>query len=268
MSDLFPNFLKPYFPQIWGVLTALVILVGGWLLSKLTGRVTLRATEKARLDPALARFFSALARYAVLAATLIAALGAAGIKTASFLAVLATAGLAIGMALQGSLSHFASGVMLLVFRPFTLGDVVTAAGHTGKVEDIGLFATTLVNPNNEKIIVPNSKITGDSIVNLTTLGVRRGAVEVGVAYGADPERVKSVLLAAASSVDLVLDDPAPAIGFTGLGASSIDFTVFAWCNSPDYIAMLGAVRQAVYDQLKAAGIEIPYNQVVVHQAAA
>jgi small conductance mechanosensitive channel len=156
--------------------------------------------------------------------------------------------------------------MLLFFRPFTLGDFVTIAGQTGTVDDIGLFATTLITPNNEKIIIPNAKITGDSIQNLTTLGKRRGIVDVGVAYGADVARVMQVLQAAVQPLDKVLKDPAPAVAFTGLGASSLDFKVLAWCNAPDYLAMLHDVRKAAYDALNAAGIEIPFNQIVVHQA--
>jgi small conductance mechanosensitive channel len=174
----------------------------------------------------------------------------------------------VGLALQGNLSHFASGVMILFFRPFRLEDFVDLAGHKGTVKDIGLFATTLHSPNNEKVIIANGKITSDSIVNYTVLGTRRGIVSVGVAYGADVERVRQILLEAVKPLDLVLDDPAPAVAFVDLGASSLDFNVLTWCQAPNYLGMLAQVRTAIYDALNSAGIEIPFNQIVVHQAEA
>jgi small conductance mechanosensitive channel len=262
--------LKPVID--WGLpfaqdfLLAIVIFIIGWIVSKWTNKLVQRALAKGKVDVALGRFLGTIAQYTVLVAAIIAALGTVGIQTTSVVAVFASAGLAVGLALQGSLSNFASGVMILFFKPFELGDVITAGGHTGKAVDIGLFATTLVPPTNEKIIIPNSSITGSSIVNITTLGTRRGTVEVGVAYGEDLEKVQAILAKAAAKPSIVLQDPAPAIAFTGLGASSLDFAVHVWGNSPDYLAMLHAVRCEVYDELNAAGIEIPFNQIVVHQA--
>lgn len=262
-----PEPLEPYLPFIVGVAAALVIFVIGWIASKWAHRLALVALRKRSVDEALARFLASIAQYAVLAAAVIAALGEAGVETTSLVAVFASAGLAIGLALQGSLGHFASGVMVLLFRPFTLGDTITASGHFGTVDDIGLFATTLVTLDNEKIIIPNGTVTGASIVNHTTLGTRRGAIDVGVVYGADVARVMQVLEQAAKGCDIVLDDPAPAVAFVGLGASSLDFKVFAWSKSDDYLTMLHDVRKAVYDALNAAGIEIPFSQIVVHQAS-
>ncbi len=266
MQAMLPAAIQPYYPMIVSFGTALLIFIVGWLASKIGARIVHRVLEKGKVDQAISRFFSQIARYTILVATVIAALGAVGIQTTSLVAIFASAGLAIGLALQGSLANFAAGVMILFFRPFTLGDIITAGGHTGGVDDIGLFASTLITPDNEKIIIPNAKITGGSIVNLTTLGTRRGKVEVGVAYGADAAKVQDLLVAALSKTELVLQDPAPAVAFTGLGASSVDFTVLTWCNSMDYIAMLHNVRSTVYAALNDAGIEIPFSQIVVHKA--
>lgn len=247
---------------------AIFIFIVGNTFSKMFHRLTQNGLEKKGVDAALSRFLGQMVRYTVLAATVIAALGVVGIETTSFIALLGSAGLAVGLALQGSLANFAAGVMILFFRPFTLGDVITAGGHTGGVVDIGLFATTLHTPDNMKIIVPNSAITGGSIVNITTLGTRRISVDVGVEYGADLEKVQGILQKAAERCSLALDDPAPAVVFGNLGASSLDFSVFAWCKSSDHLGLRHELRCNVYDDLNAAGIEIPFSQIVVHQAEA
>ncbi|MCB9671656.1 MAG: mechanosensitive ion channel [Alphaproteobacteria bacterium] len=250
-----------------GALMALVILIVGWIIA---GRVeaAIRAVgNKRSLDVALSGFLASMARYTVIAATVIAALGKVGVETASLMAIFASAGLAVGLALQGSLSNFASGVMILFFRPFTVGDVISAAGETGAVHDIGLFATTLINPSNHKIIVANSAITSGNITNFTTLGTRRTTVEFGVAYGSDIDRVCAVAKKAAMTCPVVILDPAePAVAFTALGASSLNFACHSWSKASDWLACQHQVRKAIYDALNAEGIEIPFDQIVVHQA--
>lgn len=262
-----PEPLKPYMPMVQAFLLAILIFVVGWFLSKWVRRLVRKAILR-RADEALSRFLAAIAQYAVLAAALIAALGAVGIETTSLVAVFASAGLAIGLALQGNLANFASGVMILFFKPFVLQDVVTVAGQTGTIEDIGLFATTLVTPAKHKVIVPNRKITDDVIVNLTTMGIRRAEIDIGVAYGSEVEKVKEVLLAAVRSVDLAIDEPAPSVVLIGFGASSVDYKVYCFAKSADWWDMQNLVRVAVYDGLNAAGIEIPFSQIVVHKADA
>jgi len=249
-----------------GIISAVLIFAVGWIGSKWARRLTLKAFRLRPMDAVLARFLSNLAQYTVLVATVIAALGAVGVETTSLIAVLASAGLAIGLALQGSLSHFASGVMILFFRPFTLGDVVEVSGQVGTVDDVGLFATTLVTFDNRKVIIPNGKVMGDSIVNLTTLGTRRAGIDVGVAYGSDVGRVAEILLEAAKSVEVVLEDPAPVVLFQGFGDSALDFTLNVWARNDDYLQLLVETRRAVYERLNAAGIEIPFPQVVMHKA--
>jgi len=256
----------PSLTTIRSVAIAIVIFAAGWLLSKWVHRLMLKAMRLRKLDEALVRFLAGILQYTVLAAALIAALGSVGVQTTSLVAIFASAGLAVGLALQGSLANFASGVMILLFRPFIIDDRVEISGHDGFVKDVGLFATTLVTLDNHVIIIPNSEITGSSIVNYTRKGVIRGCVDVGVAYGSDVAQAIAVLEKAAASVALTLDDPAPAIHFDGLGASSLDFKVFAWCQAIDLIPMTHQLRTAVYNALAEADIEIPFTQVVVHKA--
>ncbi len=268
METLLPEPLAPYSALIVGTAKAILIFVVGWIAAKWANTFGLAMFRKRKLDEAVTRFLASLLQYAVLAATVVAALGAVGVETTSLIAILGSAALAIGLALQGSLANFASGVMVLIFRPFTIGDVVTVAGHTGVVDEIGLFATNLVTFDNQKVIIPNAQATGSSIVNITVLGTRRASVEIGVAYGADPDKVMAILLEAAKSVDLVLEDPAPSAVLTSFGASAVNFTVFSWAKSSDWGGVAARTRIAVYNALNEAGIEIPFDQVVVHQAAA
>ncbi|MEM6794730.1 MAG: mechanosensitive ion channel domain-containing protein [Acidobacteriota bacterium] len=245
---------------------ALGIFVLGWLISKWGYSLTLKALRKGRLDEALSRFFASMVQWGLLAFAVIASLDKAGVETTSVAAVLAAAGLAVGLALQGSLGNFASGVLLLVFRPFTIGDRVTAAGYTGKVEDIGLFATTLSTPANERIILPNTTVTGDAIINHTASGKIRISIDAGVAYGADIDQVCAILLEAANESDLVLEDPGPGTAFVEMAASSLNFKVHCWAEPANGVAMQHQVRTAIYNKLNAAGVEIPFDQLVVHKA--
>ena len=252
----------------WQIVLAVLIFSVGWMASKWAYSTVNAVAQKRAKDTMLARFLASIAQWAVVAIAGIAALGKVGVETTSLVALLASAGVAIGLALQGNLSNFASGVMLLIFRPLEIGDVVEAGGHTGRVEDIGIFASTFSTPDNHVIVLPNSAITGGSLTNFTKRGTRRGKVEVGVAYGSDIAQIKEILLGAARSSELVREEPAPAVAFTNMGASSLDFAVLCWCANADYLAMLDDVRTRMYDALNAAGVDIPYNQIVVHQAAA
>lgn len=252
----------------WGpkLLGAIVIFIVGWFVSRWAHSRTIRTVDARGLDKALGRFIASLIQWTVLLAAVIAAVDTVGFEVTSLVAVFASAGLAVGLALQGNLSHFASGVMVLIFRPFTIDDVVTVAGNTGKVVEVGLFATTLHTPDGKKIIVPNGAITGGTIVNITTLGTRRAEVAVGVAYGEDPARVTQLLEEAVRSCEAVIEDPPVGVAFVGLGASSLDFNVMGWCKSADYLVAMNQIRIACYNTLNEAGIEIPFNQIVVHQA--
>lgn len=260
--------LETYWPIIINLAIALAILFFGWIIAKWAYSIVLKGFRVKKMDEALGRFLASMAKYAVLAAAAISALGKVGVEAASLITIFASAGLAVGLAMQGSLSNFASGVMILIFRPFDIGDRVEAGGSTGVVHDIGIMATTLKTPENHTIIVPNSNILGANITNYTMGGQMRGAVDVGVAYGSDVAQVEAILLKAAKKVDLVLNDPEPGIAFVGLGASSLDFKVLVWSTPENFLAMLAAVRTSVYNDLNDAGVDIPFNQIVVHQASA
>ena len=266
METLLPAFLHPYLPLLENFAVAVGIFAAGWIASKIVAGLISGALLRAKVDPALTRFLASIGRYSTLAATVITSLGAVGVQTTSLVAIFASAGLAIGLALQGSLANFASGVMILFFRPFSLKDAVTAAGQTGTVESIDLFTTTITTAGNETVIIPNSKITGDVITNLTTKGTRRATVVFNVAYGMPLDRAQQVLLAAAARADKVLKDPAPAVAISGFGAGSVELTLFAWGASSDYGAVMNNVRHAAYEDLAAAKISAPVQNVVVRQA--
>ena len=252
-----PDALTPYMPLFKGICLAIAILVAGWIGSKWASRLVRRGFTHRKLDQALGGFVASMLQYTVLAVAVITALGAVGLQTTTLVAVFASAGLAIGLALQGSLGNFASGVMILLFRPFNVGDKVTAAAHTGVVSDIGLFATTLVTADNETIIVANSAVTGASIINFTKLGTLRGQIVVVVAFGTDAPRAVTVLEKAANRAALVLATPPVAVALTGLGPRGLEFTVMPWANASDYLGMLNNVRHAVVEDLAAAGIAAP-----------
>lgn len=265
---LLPDYLRPFGHLVVALAAGLAILTIGWIASKWANRILLRVARARRVDESLARFLAALAQYTVIAAATIAALGKVGVETTSVVALFASAGLAVGLALQGSLSNFASGVLLLIQRPLAIGDYVTLAGMAGTVDEIGLFATTLVSPDNDTIVIPNAQVTGGTIVNHSARGIRRSRVAVGVAYGGAPvEVVKLALARATEQVGVILRDPAPVVRFDGFGASSLDFVVFAWSRAADAIDAQDALRRAIHDELAAAKIEIPFPQMVVHRAA-
>jgi small conductance mechanosensitive channel len=266
-SGTVPQWLQPYLPSILSLVFGVLILIVGWAISKWVHRALLGVLRRAYVEEALARFLGTLAQYGVLAATIISALNRVGVQTASLVALLASAGLAIGLALQGSLSSFASGVMILFFRPFTLGDIVQISGHQGTVDDIGLFQTKLAAFEGETIILPNSSVTGNPIINYSARGVRRATIEVGVAYGSKVETVLARLRSAMERVETGIKEPEPYLSFNALGASSLDFRIGVWCLAPDYVATLTSLRREVYHELEAAGIEIPFPQLVLHHAA-
>lgn len=249
-----------YGTRIVGVIVALFIafIVAGW-----ARRIVLRGTEKAKVDMTLGKFFGNAARYAVITLSIIACLGIFGIETTSFAAVIGAAGLAIGLAFQGSLSNLAAGVMLLMFRPFKVGDVVNAAGQVGKVDEIELFTTRMITPDNRLIIVPNSAIFGGTIENISHFSTRRVDVDVGTDYGADLDETRKVLDQAIASVDH-LAEPAPQVYLDSLGDSCINWKLRVWVNAADYWAVREKLTYAAKVSLDKAGIGIPFPQMDVH----
>jgi len=243
---------------------ALAFLVASWMVAGWVRRVVRRGFAKAEVDDTLGIFLSNAARWALLIMALLAALGMFGIQTTSFAAVIGAAAFAIGLAFQGTLSNIASGVMLLVFRPFKVGDVINAAGVTGKVVEIGLFTTSFDTVDNRRIFVPNALIFGGTIENVTYHDTRRVDVSVGTDYGADLDEVRAVLERSIAAVEGILDDPEPQIYLLELGASSIDWAIRVWCGTDDYWNVREAVTRAIKVELDAAGIGIPFPQMDVH----
>ena len=241
------------------IFLALAWTVAGFLRSFIAKRLMDRS-----FDPALSKFFGNLTRISILVMAVISALGVFGVETTSFAAVLAGAGLAIGMALQGSLSNFAAGVLLLTFRPFKTDDVISVAGQTGKVSEIDLFTTAMDTPDMRRIIVPNGAVLSSVIENITFHPKRRVDVLVGTDYSADLKKTREVLTGAAKTVDGLLAGEESVIVLTGLGASSVDWQVRVWAKTEDYWGVKEATTVAVKDALDAAGIGIPYPQMDVH----
>lgn len=246
-------------------LVAIVLLLIGLAIASIAGSTVERLTSKVAVGGARARFLGGLVRWLVTALAVLTALERVGVETSSLLAVLASAGLAVGLALQGSLAHFASGVLLLIFRPFDLGDVISVAGQTGAVVDIGVVAVTLETPDKQRVVIPNSVVTGGVLVNLTRAPLRRVEVRVGLAYGVDIARAEAVLIAAARSVSFVKQDEAVDVVTANLGGSAVEVVVRAWVAAVDLVPADPAVRRQVLLSLREAGIEIPYQQIVVHQ---
>lgn len=228
------------------ILSAVLIFVIGWMVSKWTHRGVIRAVQGRRLDQALGRFLATLVRWAMLGATVIIALGQVGVQTTSLVAIFASAGIAIGLALQGSLSNFASGVLLLVFRPFTVDDWIVASGLTGRVDEIGLFATVLVTADNRRVFVPNSSITTSTIVNNTSQGTRRTEIDVWVAYGALPDAVITALLAAVRTCPALLATPEPTAVMSEVTPNAVAYKVYGWGASGDFGALTHQMRVACY----------------------
>ena len=251
----------------WGlrVIGALAILIIGWALSKWAERMTRSAlTRSSRVDATLTGFLSNLVRYLVLIITIIAVLNQFGVQTASLIAVLGAAGLAIGLAMQGTLSNIAAGVMLLVFRPFKIGDYVEVAGQSGTVDSINLFITELSTPDNKQVIVPNSGIWGQSVVNYSYHSTRRLDLEVGIGYGDDIDLAIRIVGEILEAEQRALKDPEPQIVVGNLGASSVDLTIRVWVNAADYWPMKFDLTKRFKQTFDAKGIGIPFPQMDVH----
>lgn len=250
-------------PVVW----ALVILIAAVIVGKILAGMVQRTTDRAKVDPTLGRFFAKLVYYTVVILGVTFALGKFGVPITGFAAILAAAGFAVGMALSGTLSNFASGVMLLIFRPFKVGDVVNAAGVTAKVNEIELFTTTLDTPDNRRIIVPNGQIYGGTIENISFHTERRVDVAVGCDYNASLDDTRAILEKAAESLNEMMvqgEGRGYQIVLGDLGDSAVSWTVRFWCKAEDYWGVKEALTRAVKVHLDEAGIGIPFPQMDVH----
>lgn len=225
---------------------AFLILAVGWVVSGWLRRLVRKGGDRARMDITVAKFVSNIVRWTILVLAVVTALDQLGVGTTSFSAVIAATGLAVGLAFQSSLSNLAAGLMLLVFRPFKVGDTIKAAGITGIVNEVDLFSTEIDTPDGRRIVVPNGQIAGGAIENLSHHPRRRADVTVHVALSADIERTRAALTAAAGSTPKVLSEPKPDVGIAEIGPRAITWTVGVWAQQSD----LGAARQGVIQKIK------------------
>lgn len=245
------------------VVGVLLVIVLAWMVAAWARRTLYRLLNRPHFDQTLIRFLSNLARWAILGIGIVASLTIFGIAPASLAAIVGAAGLAVGLALQGSLSNLAAGIMLLLLRPFKVGDTVLIAGHTGKVDDIELFNTKIDTGDNRRVIVPNGQIFGGVIENLTHHPRRMAQVDVGVAYDADVNQTRAVLMSAALQITQRLPDTEPGVILRNLGPSSVDWQVQVWVSTQDFGAARQALVQAVKHSLDSARIGIPFPQIEV-----
>lgn len=246
------------------ILAATAIFMLGKFAATGVRRLVRKVMRKRNVDPTLVGFVTSILYALLLAFVVVAALSKLGIQTASFVAVLGAAGLAIGLALQGSLSNFASGVLMIIFKPFKGGDYVEAGGSTGFIEEIAILTTTVRTRDNKTVIIPNSKIMSNVITNYTDRETRRVDITAGVSYSDDIDRVKAVLMGILQDDDRVLDEPAPFVGLSEMADSSVNFTVRGWVGTSDYWDVFFDTNERIKKAFDAEGITIPFPQRDVH----
>jgi len=258
--------------KIWELLTIYglkvlaaiaVLIVGRWVAKGLTG-FTEKIMNKRQVDPTVVSFVANMTYIGLLVFVVLAALGQLGIQTTSFIAVIGAAGLAIGLALQGSLSNFAAGFLMIIFRPFKVGDFIEGAGVAGTVEKIQIFTTQLKTPDNKTIIIPNAKLSGDNIVNFSAKGTRRVDMVFGIGYGDDMDKARKIITDVIDNDPRVLKDPPPKIAVLALGDSSVDFAVRPWVKVSDYWDLWFDVTETIKKRFDADGVSIPFPQRDVH----
>jgi small conductance mechanosensitive channel len=253
--------LMSYGPKL--VLAIIVLIVGLWVI-RIISRMVEKVMMKHEYDLSLQKFLVRLIGISLKAMLFISVISMVGVKTTSFVAVLGAAGLALGFALQGSLSNFAGGVMLLLFKPFQIGDVIETQGYTGKVEEIRIFNTIIKTFDNKKVIVPNGAVSGSSITNYTAEPIRRVDMTFGIGYDDDITRAREVLQKVVESDERILEDPEPMIVVSEHADSSVNFFVRPWCRTEDYWGVYFAMHEKVKLAFDREGISIPYPQQDVH----
>lgn len=252
------------------VITAIVIFfVGKWVVSLIVKGV-LKAMQTSDVDTTLRRFVASLARMVLMLFVIIAAIHQLGIQTASLIAVLGAAGLAIGLALQGSLSNFAAGVLIVLFRPYKVGDWIEGAGVSGSVEEVQILTTVLKTGDNKRVIIPNSQIMGSTITNYSANPTRRVDLVVGVSYSDDLDKVRKELEQLVAADERILKDPAPTIAVSELADSSVNFVLRPWVNTADYWAVYFDLTERVKKRFDEVGVSIPFPQqdVYIHNVPA
>ena len=243
---------------------ALLIFYVGRFVVRLVVRGMTKVMDRQDVDPTLQKFVGNLVNMALMVVVIIAAIGALGIQTTSFIAIFGAAGLAVGLALQGSLSNFAAGVLIVLFRPYKVGDYVEAAGIAGSVEEVQILTTVLKTPDNKQIIVPNSQIMGSIITNYSANDTRRVDLTVGVSYSDDLDKVAATLRELVDADERILKDPACLIAVQALADSSVNFVVRPWVAAADYWGVYFDLTEAIKKRFDDEGISFPFPQQDVH----
>ncbi|MDX4012343.1 mechanosensitive ion channel domain-containing protein [Aliarcobacter skirrowii] len=265
LSFIPQNILDTALEYSWSIFLALLIFfVGKWIVNRVVKVLGKLLRKIDGIDEILVKFLENIAYYSLITAVILAALNKLGITTTSFLAILGAAGLAVGLALKDSLGNFASGVMIIIFKPFRVGDFVTAGGVTGSVSEVGIFNSVFVTGDNQRIVVPNSSITSGSITNVNAFDTRRVDLVVGISYDDDIKKAKDLITNLLTSHEKILVDKGITVAVSELADSSVNFVVRAWVNTPDYWEVRFFLIENIKLVFDKEGITIPYPQQDVH----
>lgn len=246
------------------VISAIIIFIIGRWIAKLLSKLTKKMMDKGKVDPTLTAFVGNATYIVLLVFVVLAAIGKLGVQTTSFIAVLGAAGLAIGLALQGSLANFAAGFLMILFRPFKVGDFIEGAGVNGIVEEIQIFTTQLRTPDNKTVIIPNARLTEDNIINFSSKGTRRMDLVFGIGYGDDIDKTKAIIEEVIDQDERILKDPPKTIGVLELGDSSVNIAMRPWVKVEDYWNIYFDLIEKVKKKFDTNGITIPFPQRDVH----
>ncbi len=247
------------------IIAAIIYFVGKALIS-LINRMLGSMMERRKVDPTIQTFLTSLVNIVLLTLLVISVVGALGVNTTSFAALLASAGVAVGMALSGNLQNLAGGIVILLFRPFKVGDYIEAQGVGGTVSEIQIFHTILTTPDNKKLFLPNGALSSGNITNFSREPLRRVDFSVSIEYGEDTDKVRQVLLELLTADERILRTPAPFVALGALAASGVNMTVRVWVNSADYWDVFFQTNEAIYKEFNKRGIKFPFPQLTIHQA--
>ncbi|MBN1326559.1 MAG: mechanosensitive ion channel [Candidatus Cloacimonetes bacterium] len=250
-----------YGPKL--LIAIVVLIVGLWIINTVL-KLIFKKMPASRFDPTLTSFLKSIIGIGLKVILWITVLSMLGLKMTSFVALIGAAGLAVGLALQGSLANFAGGVLIMLFKPFKLGDYIQTGGNSGTVNSIQIFNTILITPDNKTIIIPNGEISNTSLTNFSTQPIRRVDLQFGIGYGDDIKKAKEIMLKVISSDERILSDPAPQVALSELGDSSVNFVFRIWCTSENYWGLFFDMQEKVKLEFDANGISIPFPQRDVH----
>lgn len=253
--------LLNYLPSV--VAALIILILGLWVIKFISVRVRKLMTKK-ELDPGLVGFLSTIISVALKVLLFIVVISKLGVETTSFAAVLAAAGLAVGLALQGSLSNFAGGVLIILLKPFKVGDFIEAQGVSGTVSEISIFYTHLTTIGNQRVVIPNGELSNNKVTNYSTLPIRKNSMAVGISYDSDIKKAREVLLSIVNKDERTLQDPEPQVVVTGLGDNSVDLSLRFWAKQEDYWGLHFDTIEALKVQLEDAGVSFPFPQRDVH----